>query len=214
MRKSQKKESDRLGVALIVSGPSGAGKSTVCDELKKLEPDLKFSISCTTRAPRNGEVNGREYYFISEEEFKSRIEDNFFIEYAEVHGNFYGTLRSEIIDRVSSGEDVLLDIDVQGAIQVKKYAKNDDILSKSLELVFIAPPDFDELEHRLRSRATESEESIRLRLENAEYELEKWNEYDFMVINKELEKAVEEMKTLLNVMHKSTKRLKNSGFYI
>jgi len=213
MRDSQTKKPERLGIALIVSGPSGTGKSTVCDELKKLEPGLKFSVSCTTRAPRPGEENGREYYFISKEEFKSKIEKDLFIEYAEVHGNYYGTLKSEIIEKISSGVDVLLDIDVQGAMQIKEYAGKDDILSKSIELVFIGPPNFAELEHRLRSRATESEESIQVRLKNAKAELEKWHEYGFLVINKELDKAVADMKAFLDVMHKSTKRLKDSGFY-
>ncbi len=213
MSNSQRKKPARLGIALIVSGPSGTGKSTVCDELKNLEPDMIFSVSCTTRKPRPGEENTREYYFISEEEFKSKVEKNLFIEYAEVHGNYYGTLRSEIIDRVSTGKDVLLDIDVQGAMQIKEYAENDEILSKSLELVFIGPPNFEELEHRLRSRATESEESIRIRLDNAKSELDKWHEYGFLVINKELDKAVADMKAFLDVMHKSTKRLKDSGFY-
>ena len=212
MRDSQINKPEKLGIALIVSGPSGAGKSTVCAEVKKLEPELVFSVSCTTRSPRPGEEDGRDYYFISEEEFKVKIKQNLFIEYAEVHGNYYGTLRSEIIDRVSAGQDVLLDIDVQGAIQIKTYAANDEILKKCIELVFIGPPNFEELEHRLRSRATESEESIKVRLENAKAELEKWHEYGFLVINKELDNAVADMKAFLDVMHKSTKRLKNSGF--
>lgn len=212
MRDSQINKPERLGIALIVSGPSGAGKSTVCDEVKKLEPELFFSVSCTTRSPRPGEENGREYYFISEDEFKVKVDKGLFIEYAEVHGNYYGTLRSEIIDRVSVGEDVLMDIDVQGAMQIKDYSERDDILSKSIELVFIGPPNFEELEHRLRSRATESEESIQVRLENAKAEMEKWQEYGFLIINKELDKAVADMKAFLDVMHKSTKRLKDSGF--
>lgn len=207
------KKPERLGIALIVSGPSGTGKSTVCEKLKRLEPDLKFSISCTTRSPRPGELNGKEYHFILEEEFRSNIDKNLFIEHAAVHGNLYGTLRSEIIDRVTSGEDVLLDIDVQGAMQIKKYAENDEILKKCIEMVFIGPPNFKELEKRLRARATESEESIRIRLQNARTELEKWNEYGFLVINKELDKAVADMKAFIDVMHKSTKRLKESGFY-
>jgi guanylate kinase len=212
MRDSQTKKPERLGIALIVSGPSGAGKSTVCDELKKLEPEMRFSISCTTRSPRPGEENGREYYFISEEEFKSNVDKDLFIEYAEVHGNYYGTLRSEIIDPVSAGKDVLLDIDVQGVMQIKKYAENDKVIEKSIELVFIGPPNYEELERRLRSRETESEESIQIRLKNAKSELEKWHEYGFLVINKELDNAVADMKAFLDVMHKSTKRLKNSGF--
>jgi guanylate kinase len=212
MQNSEKKRNGKLGVAVIVSGPSGTGKSTVCDELKKLVPDLGFSISCTTRSPRPGEEDGREYYFISRDEFKSKIDKNLFIEYAEVHGNFYGTLRSEVIDRVSAGRDVVLDIDVQGAMQIKKYAESDELLADSLELVFIGPPSFEELENRLRSRATETEEAIQLRLKNAESELEQWHKYEYLIINNELDEAVSDMKVFLDIMHKSTKRLTNPGF--
>jgi len=212
MRNSQNKQPERVGVALVVSGPSGTGKSTVCTQLKELVPELGFSISCTTRAPRQGEIDGREYYFISKEEFYKKRDQGLFIEYAEVHGNFYGTLKSEVLDKVSIGQDVLLDIDVQGALQIKKSAENDELLAKSLELVFIGPPSFTELERRLRSRATESEESIQLRLKNAEAELEQWQEYEYLIINNELENAVSDMKAFLDIMHKKSKRLKNPGF--
>ena len=214
MRDSQNKKLDKLGVALVVSGPSGTGKSTVCNELKKLEPNMGFSISCTTRTPRPGEENGRDYYFITQEDFDKKVEDNLFIEYAQVHGNSYGTLRSEVIDKVNAGQDVLLDIDVQGAMQIKKYAEKDAILAKCLELVFIGPPSFDELERRLRSRATETEEAILLRLKNAESELKQWNQYGYLIINNELDKAVADMKAFLDVMHNSCKRLKSSGFFL
>ncbi len=214
MRNSQKSKIEKLGVAMIVSGPSGTGKSTVCNELKKLVPELGFSISCTTRTLRSGEENGREYYFISKDEFNAKIANNMFIEWAEVHGHFYGTLRSEVIDKVLEGEDVLLDIDVQGAMQIKKYAESDEILAKCLELVFIGPPSFEELELRLRTRATETEDAILLRLKNAKSELELWQEYGYLIINNELDKAVEEMKAVLDVMHKSAKRLTQSGFFV
>jgi len=180
--------------------------------LKELVPNLGFSVSCTTRAPRPGELDGREYYFISKEEFNSKRDKNLFIEYAEVHGNFYGTLKSEVIDKVSAGYDVLMDIDVQGALQIKKCAENDELLAKSLELVFIGPPSFSELERRLRFRATETEEAIQLRLQNAESELEQWREYEYLIINDNLDDAVMEMKAFMDIMHKKTQRLRKSGF--
>lgn len=208
-----KRKPAKLGLALIVSGPSGAGKSTVCDLLRQQLPGLQFSVSCTTRAPRADEENGKDYYFLSSEEFAAKVADNQFIEHATVHGNSYGTLRSEIIERINKGEDVLLDIDVQGALQIKEYAKNDPLLEKCVEFTFIGPPSFAELEKRLRLRGTETEESIAVRLKNAKEELEKWQEYDFLIINKEIEKAVDDMEHLIDILHKKTKRLKESGFF-
>ena len=122
-------------------------------------------------------------------------------------------MRSEIIDRVTKGEDVILDIDVQGALQIKKHIKNMPILEKCVEFVFIGPPDVAELEKRLRSRGTETEESIAVRLQNARNELEKWAQYDYLIINKEIDKTVDDMEHLIDIMHKSTKRLTKSGFF-
>jgi guanylate kinase len=216
MRSSQNlnRKPERTGIALIVSGPSGAGKSSVYQGLKGVMPDLHFSVSCTTRPPRGGETDGIDYHFISESDFRNKIAEGAFLEYAEVHGHLYGTLKSEITDKVAEGTDVLLDIDVQGAIQIQKYAAEDKILSKALETVFIGPPSFEELERRLRLRGTESEESLQIRLRNARKEMEMWNQYGYLIINKELDKAVEDLKIFIDVMHKSTRRLKNSGFFI
>ncbi len=207
------KKPPRLGIALIVSGPSGAGKSSVCSALRKRESSLRFSVSCTTRRPRPGEQDGEDYYFISVHEFNSKVRDGLFLEHADVHGNYYGTLKSEILDHVLSGTDVLLDIDVQGAMQVKKAASEDSTLSRCLELVFIGPPDFAELEKRLRGRGTESEEAISKRLADAKQELDCWNLYDYLLINKVLEKTVDDLHSLLDILHKKTIRLGDSGFY-
>lgn len=207
------KKPPRLGIALIVSGPSGAGKSSVCSELRRMENSLHFSVSCTTRSPRPNEVDGKDYFFLSKENFLHKIQKDEFIEHAEVHGNLYGTLKKEILDYVVKGTDVLLDIDVQGAMQIKKRAQNDPILSRCIELVFIGPPSFSELERRLRMRGTESEEAIANRLKNAKQELDYWNKYDYLIINKILEKTVQDMHSLLDILHKSTKRLEDSGFY-
>ena len=204
----------RLGIALIVSGPSGAGKSTICNLMRERHPEICFSVSCTTREPRRTEVDGKDYYFIDKSEFQRRVKNNEFLEYANVHGNMYGTLKTEIIERVRAGKDVLLDIDVQGALQVKESSRKYSMLEKCSECIFLGPPSFEELERRLRSRATEKEESIRKRLDDAKAELDHWRDYDYLIINKDIEQSVKDMENLIDMLHKSTKRLEDAGFYI
>jgi len=196
-----------LGVALFVSGPSGAGKTTVCDKLLNQKQDLHFSISCTTRQPRDGEVDGEDYYFISPKEFKDKVENDEFIEYAEVHDNYYGTLKIEVTDRVSKGEDVLIDIDVQGMKQIKEAMQADDLLKKCSTFVFIAPPSFTELENRLRKRNTETESTINKRLLNARKELKAWDKYTYLIINDEVDKAVGRLLSVMEAVCIRTERL-------
>lgn len=196
-----------LGVALFVSGPSGAGKTTVCDKLLEEKKDLHFSISCTTRPPRKGEVHGEDYYFISAEEFKEKVENDEFIEYAEVHDNYYGTLKTEVTDRVSQGQDVLIDIDVQGMKQIKEAMQGDELLLKTSTFVFIAPPSYSELEKRLRKRATETESIISKRLLNARKELKAWKEYTYLVVNDEVDKAVSRLMSVMEAVCIRTERL-------
>lgn len=203
----------RLGVLLIVSGPSGAGKSSICSRVRSEMPELRFSVSCTTRQPRKGEQHGKEYYFISREEFEQKISDNEFIEHAEVFGNRYGTLKSEVTKYILQGEDVFLDIDIQGALQIKKAAIENELLRKCAEFIFITPPSLSELEHRLRERASDSEEQIQQRLAKAGYEISFWHEYDYMLINDVLETAVAEMKSLIAMTRKSTVRIKEGWFH-
>jgi len=198
---------------MVISGPSGAGKSTVGQTLRNQGGDFYFSISCTTRSPRPDEIDGRDYYFVSQAEFDKKISSGEFLEYAEVHGNYYGTLSSEVFPRIENGQDVLLDIDVQGAMQIKAQARENALLQQCLELVFIGPPNYAELEKRLRSRATETEAAILLRLKNARAELNAWDKYDFLVINQDLDVAVKDMKVLIDILHKSTRRIKDPGFY-
>ena len=197
----------RVGMALIVSGASGTGKSTICKRLMDQFPKLVFSISCTTRPPRPGEVDGVDYYFITQDNFDAKVANNEFIEHATVYENSYGTLREEIIGRINKGEDLFLDIDVQGALQIREFMKHDELLRNSVEFVFIAPPSFEELEKRLRERGTEEEDVIECRLNNAKKELKYWKNYDYLIINDELETAVEDMVKLFESLHKSTKRL-------
>ena len=198
----------RLGVALILSGPSGSGKSSISKEIMKRHPDVRFSISCTTRAPRGTEQDGVDYYFISRDDFRKKIEADAFIEYAEVHGNFYGTLKSEVIDRVTKGIDVILDIDVQGAAKVHELCRKDDIFNACTEFVFVAPPSHAELEKRLRGRGTDVEEVIQKRLCNSKLEISRWREYSYLLINDDFAGAVEKFNSLLQAFRMSTKRWK------
>lgn len=183
----------KYGTVIVLSGPSGVGKSTLVKNVRELMPKLEFSISCTTRPPRPGEKHGVNYYFLTHEEFDRRIGNDEFIEYAQVFDNKYGTLKSEVLDRISRGKSVLLDIDVQGAMKIRKAAQRDSNLAKHTVWVFIAPPSLEILEKRLRGRATDSEEQIALRLGTARRELSFWKSYDYLVVNDDLAVSTAEM---------------------
>ena len=184
---------NKLGTIIVLSGPSGVGKSTLVGRVREQMPELQFSISCTTRSPRTGEEHGVHYYFLSREEFAKGVERGEFVEYADVFAHRYGTLKKEVLDRVRSGSSVILDIDVQGALQIRKAAESDPELKRSTVFVFIGPPSVETLEKRLRGRATDSEEQIRLRLETARRELSFWKEYDYLVVNGDLDAAAADM---------------------
>ncbi|MFO7821702.1 MAG: guanylate kinase [Lentisphaeria bacterium] len=203
------KDLQQYGTALIVSGPSGAGKSTVCKKLLETEKDLHFSVSCTTRQPRRGEKDGVDYYFLTRDEFNQRVQGGQFLEFAEVHGEMYGTLREEVEKYVRKCRNVLLDIDVQGARQVKSRIVN-SMLGYYTEYVFIGPPSYEELERRLRDRGTEDENIIQRRLENAVRELEAWNEYTYLVINDEVDDAVKQLQAILQASANTTTRVQQN----
>ena len=197
----------KLGSAIIISGPSGVGKSTVCSRVREMFPDLQFSISCTTRKPRPGEVDGVHYYYLSKEEFEKRIANGDFIEYARVFDNIYGTLASEVIERVTAGQDVFLDIDVQGAIQIQEAAEKNDLLKKVCEFIILAPPSFEILENRLRSRASDSAEQIEMRLAKARHELSFFRKYNYLVVNDDLETAAANVAAIIRCAGLRTDRL-------
>ena len=178
------------GNIIILSGPSGAGKGTIYHELLKNNPNLKISISMTTRKPREGETNGVEYFFVSEEEFKKEIENDAFIEYAVVHGNYYGTLKREVERDLDNGFDVILEIDIQGAINVKSK-KPDGIF------IFIMPPSMKELKNRLIKRGTETKEKLIERFKNAYKEINEMTKYNYVVINDEIDSAVKKVEAIL-----------------
>ena len=187
----------KLGSAIIISGPSGVGKSTVCSRVREMFPELEFSISCTTRKPRAGEQHGMHYYYLSHEEFERRIAAGDFIEYARVFDNIYGTLASEVIERVTAGKNVFLDIDVQGAIQIQQAAEKNDLLKKVCEFIILAPPSLEILEKRLRGRASDSAEQIEMRLAQAKHELSFFRKYNYLVVNDDLETAAESVATII-----------------
>ena len=175
--------------AIVISGPSGVGKTTIYKQiLKEYSKDISFSISATTRKIRDGEEDGKDYHFLSIEEFKQLIDKDDFIEWECVHNNYYGTLKSEIYRIWKMGKHCLLDIDVKGGLQIKEIFGNKSVL------VFIAPPSMTELESRLRNRGTCDEESLKRRLDNATKEMEQKDFYDTVLINKNVEIAVIELK--------------------
>ena len=202
----------KTGSLIVISGPSGVGKSTLIGKVRANMPDLEFSISCTTRAPRTGEIHGREYYFLSEEEFLRREANNEFIETAGVFAHRYGTLKSEVMTRLLAGKSVLLDIDVQGALSIRKAAEADPELAACAAFILIAPPDLPTLEKRLRSRATDAEEQILRRLGAAQKELSFFRTYDYLVVNDELEKAAWELEALLKCLQMRTSLVTGDPF--
>lgn len=197
---------NRTGILFLVSGPSGSGKSTLCRRLEG-EGEAEFSVSCTTRAPREGEKHGSEYYFLSTEEFDAKVAAGEFLEHAEVHGNKYGTLRSEVLDRLAEGKDVVMDIDVQGANQVRTC--EDPAIQRALVDLFVMPPNERELEARLTGRGTDSEEVIALRLRNAIEETAHWPEYRYRLLSATREEDYSRFKALLLAERLRVSRLKS-----
>jgi len=181
---------NRKPLVYIISAPSGSGKSTLTNEILKLVPNLVFSISYTTRALRGSEQNGKQYHFVSMDEFDRMVRDGEFLEHANVHGNCYGTSRQFLREAGRGGNDLLLDIDVQGAAQIKKNLT--DAIS-----VFVVPPDRKTLEWRLRNRGENREEDIQRRLQDAKREIEEYDKYDYVLINDQLEKSIERLQAIV-----------------
>ena len=179
---------------VLISGPSGCGKSTIIQRLLSC-PEVEFSVSATTRPIREGEVDGADYHFLSQDEFRSRVESGAFIEWAEVYGNLYGTLRAPMESAIASGRVFLVEIDVQGALQLR--ALGEDGL-----FVFIAPPSFEELQKRLVGRGTEAPEVVERRLKKAEDEYRERVKYDHVVVNDDLDRAVAEVRSLAGITEK------------
>ena len=190
------------GFLLVLSGPSGSGKGTVSEALMKNNDDIIFSTSVTTRTPRPGEVNGENYFFATREEFEKMVENDELLEHAFVHTNYYGTPKKFVFDEIEKGEIVLLEIDVQGALQVKKKYKE-------AVFIFLIPPTMDELKSRLVKRDTETEDEIETRYKNAFKELDFVGEYDYFVINDVIDNAVKDIETIIAAEKLRVKRHKD-----
>lgn len=181
----------RKGTLYVFTGPSGAGKGTLLSEIRKGDDRLFLSISATTRTPRPGEIDGVHYYFLKKADFENKIAENAFLEYAGYVDNYYGTLAAPVDRMLEDGKDVILEIEVQGAMQVK--TKRPDAV-----MVFIAPPSFEELAARLRGRGTEDEEKVQKRLSIAQQELKSIDRFDFVVVNDEIERAARELRAIID----------------
>ena len=184
----------RKGLLMVVSGPSGTGKGTVCSELLAQAEDLAYSISATTRQPRAGEVDGKNYYFMDKADFEQKIAEGGFLEYANVYGNYYGTPLGKIEERLAKGEDILLEIDTQGALNVMK--KCPDGL-----FIFLVPPSLAELERRIRGRGSETEESLQKRMGSACKEIEDGKKYSYVVVNDTVKHAVQRIMAIRAAEH-------------
>jgi guanylate kinase len=198
------KQFSRSGILFVVSAPSGAGKTTLVDAVRKTS-DLFYSISCTTRAPRSGETDGQDYQFLSDADFRARLEAGDFLEHAQVHGDFYGTLREPVQTNLRNEVDVLIDIDTQGAATIRNC--DDPVIRQALTDVFIMPPDLDELRRRLRKRGTETEEQIKHRLETAAREMELWRDYRYTIISGSVEQDLEKFRHIMAAESYLSRRL-------
>ncbi|WP_293977488.1 guanylate kinase [uncultured Clostridium sp.] len=191
------------GLLIVISGPSGAGKGTICKSFLERNPEVAISVSATTRSPRKGEVEGVNYYFMSKEEFKGKIEDNDFLEYAEVYDNFYGTPKSNVEELLEGGKDVILEIDIQGALKVKENTEEG-------VFIFILPPSMEELKARIIKRGSETPESLMKRFKSAYKEINFISRYNYAVVNDEVETAVEKLEAIISAEKCRVDRIKQS----
>ena len=187
------------GLLIVVTGPSAVGKGTICDALRRESPNVHFSVSCTTRKARPHEEHGREYYFISHDEFQRRIQQGELLEWAQVYENWYGTPREHVDRMIDAGHDVILDIDMQGARRVR------DMYPGSV-FVFVIPPSMEALRQRIIGRGTESDESVRIRLEQAPKWIEEGLQYDYVIVNDDLGSAVRHLRSILESEKSRTTR--------
>jgi len=188
------KQFSRYGILFVISAPSGAGKTTLIEALRQT-PNFFYSVSCTTRAPRGGEVDGEDYQFLSDADFYARVKGGEFLECAQVHGDYYGTLREPVVTNLKRGVDVLIDIDTQGAATIRNC--DDPFIRAAFTDIFIMPPDLDELRRRLMKRGTETAEKIELRLANAAREMQLWRDYRCTIISQSMEEDLQKFRHII-----------------
>jgi guanylate kinase len=194
----------RHGILFVISAPSGAGKTTLVEALRKT-PSFFYSISCTTRPPRAGEIDGEHYQFLSTADFYARIEADDFLEHAQVHGDLYGTLREPVLTNLEKGVDVLIDIDTQGAATIRNY--DDPIIRQALADIFVMPPDIEELRRRLEKRGTESMQQIESRLATASREMELWRDYRYTIVSSSIEEDLGKVRYIMSAETYLSRRL-------
>jgi guanylate kinase len=194
----------RHGILFVISAPSGAGKTTLVEALRKT-PSFFYSVSCTTRAPRAGEIDGEHYQFLSAADFHARIEAGDFLEHAQVHGDVYGTLREPVLTNLEKGVDVLIDIDTQGAATIRNY--DDPIIRQALADIFIMPPDIEELRRRLEKRGTESMQQIESRLATASREMELWRDYRYTIVSGSIQEDLGKVRYIMSAETYLSRRL-------
>jgi guanylate kinase len=198
------KQFTRHGILFVISAPSGAGKTTLVEALRQT-PNLFYSVSCTTRAPRMGEIDDQDYQFLSDKDFLARVEAGDFLEHAHVHGDYYGTLRKPVLTNLKNGVDVLIDIDTQGAVAIRNC--DDPIIREALSDVFIMPPDLEELRQRLLKRGTEDVQQIDSRLATAAREMELWRSYRYTIISGSVEEDLQKFRQIMNAESYLSRRL-------
>ena len=198
------KQFTRYGILFVISAPSGAGKTTLVEALRQT-PNFLYSVSCTTRAPRAGEIENEDYQFLSDRDFRARVAAGDFLEHAQVHGDFYGTLRGPLLTNLKNGIDVLIDIDTQGAETIRNC--DDPIIREALADVFIMPPDLEELRRRLLKRGTETPEQIESRLKTAAREMELWRDYRYTIISKSMEEDLQKFRHIMGAKSFLSRRL-------
>ena len=198
------KQFGRHGILFVISAPSGAGKTTLVEALRQ-SPDFVYSVSCTTRAPRAGEIEGEDYQFLPAADFHARAKARDFLEYAQVHGDYYGTLHKPLLSNLKNGVDVLIDIDTQGAATIRNC--DDPFIRQALTDVFIMPPDLDELRRRLMKRGTETAEQIDSRLVTAAREMELWRDYRYTIISRSVEEDLQKFRHIMGAERYLSRRL-------